>query len=92
MRVERADVSKVKDRFKTIKRNLDTKKTKIVTDAFTEYDSRLTDYAFDEERRKKQKKEEILARKAEREQAELETVDPEIASLLGFGGFGTSKK
>ena len=33
-----------------------------------------------------------MAKKLEKEAAEMESADPEIAELLGFGGFGGSKK
>jgi len=44
--------------------------------------------ALDEDQRKKRKRQEAEARRLEREAADLETADPEIAALMGFGSFG----
>ena len=92
MRVERADVSKVKDRLKTIKRNLEDTKNKPAISAVEEYEARISLQLLEEENRKRQKREAAQAKKIEMEARELETADPEIAELLGFNGFGSSKK
>jgi len=91
MRVERADVSKVKDRLKVIKRNLDDTKNTPAKSAVEEYEARIALQLIEEETRKRQRRESAQAKRIERETLELETADPEIAELLGFNGFGSSK-
>ena len=61
--------------------------------AMADYDSRIAKQLADEELRKRQKKEAEQRKKQEQlEAAEEEAIDPEIAALMGFGGFGGSKK
>mmetsp|Transcript_37429 Transcript_37429/g.38110 ORF Transcript_37429/g.38110 Transcript_37429/m.38110 type:complete len:218 (-) Transcript_37429:56-709(-) len=92
MRVERADANTVKERLKTLKRKIvDVSKT-TPTHAIDDYETRLAQQVVEEENKKKLRKEQQLAKKIERDAAELESADPEIAELLGFGGFGGSKK
>lgn len=46
-----------------------------------------------EARRKRQKKEaKRLAKKKQQEEEDLNFEDPEMAAMMGFGGFGSSKK
>lgn len=66
--------------------------TFISTIAIEEYESRLTAQHLEKEAAKKRRKDEVAAKKQERELVELESCDPELAELLGFGGFGSSKK
>jgi U4/U6.U5 tri-snRNP component SNU23 len=91
MRVERADVSKVKERLDMLKRKIVEKQTAPVKSAVDDYEERLAVIEAEEEFRKKKKKEDLIARKKEKEIAEMESVDPEIAAMMGFGGFGSSK-
>eukprot|EP00596_Hydrurales_sp_CCMP1899_P011317 CAMPEP_0119038556 /NCGR_PEP_ID=MMETSP1177-20130426/7539_1 /TAXON_ID=2985 /ORGANISM="Ochromonas sp, Strain CCMP1899" /LENGTH=88 /DNA_ID=CAMNT_0007001289 /DNA_START=105 /DNA_END=371 /DNA_ORIENTATION=- len=88
MRVERADVSKVKDRLSNIKRKIDDSLNKKPTSAVEDYESKVAAQMADEELRKRRKKEDEQAKKREREAAELETIDPDIAAMMGFGKFG----
>ena len=88
MRTERADVSKVKDRLSSIKRKIDDSLTRKSTSAVEEYESKVAAQVADEEIRKRRKKSDEIAKKKEREAAELETMDPEIAAMMGFGKFG----
>jgi U4/U6.U5 tri-snRNP component SNU23 len=88
MRVERADVSAVKDRLQTIKRKLDEGRTKAVTSAEDDYEARLAVQVAEDELRKRRRKDEMEAKKKEREAAELESIDPEIAAIMGFGKLG----
>eukprot|EP01041_Mallomonas_annulata_P006745 gene6745-13667_t len=92
MRVERADTEKVKERLKSLKRNIEECSKGSRLNAVDDYEARLAQQLMEEENKKKQKKEQAAAKQREREAAELEAADPEIASLLGFGGFGGSKK
>lgn len=88
MRTERADVTKVKERLLGIKRKIDDSITRKATSAVEEYESKVATQVADDEIRKRKKKEEEAAKKAEREAAELDTMDPEIAAIMGFGKFG----
>ena len=88
MRTERADVSKVKDRLTNIKRKIDDSLTRKSTSAIDEYESKVASQVADDEIRKRRKKEDEAAKRREKEAAELETMDPEIAAMMGFGKFG----
>lgn len=88
MRTERADVTKVKERLSNIKRKIDDSITRKNTSAVEEYESKVAAQVADDEIRKRKKKEDDASRKREREAAELETIDPEIAAMMGFGKFG----
>ena len=88
MRTERADVTKVKERLLGIKRKIDDSITRKGTSAVEEYESKAASQVADDEIRKRRKKEEEAAKKKEREAAELDTMDPEIAAIMGFGKFG----
>jgi len=92
MRVERASVDQVKERFRTIRRRLEEEKSKVKVSAVDEYEARIAQQLIEEEEKKKKKRELALAKKTEKEAAELENADPEIAEILGFVGFGGSKK
>lgn len=91
MRVERVGVDAVRNRLEIIKRKIDESKTNIKVSPEDEYNSRIAIQITQDENRKKKKKEEIIAKKIEAEQAELETMDPEIAAMMGFGGFGKKR-
>ena len=92
MRVEKSNVSQVSDRINALKRKMeDAKKPR--PSAMADYESRIAKQLADEELRKRQKKEAEQRKKQEQlEAAEEEVIDPEIAALMGFGGFGGSKK
>jgi U4/U6.U5 tri-snRNP component SNU23 len=91
MRVERANTDQVKSRIDMLKQKISAK-NQPVTSALESYNSRLAEQALEGEQMKRQKKEQAAAKKKEREAAEMEDIDPEIAAMLGFGGFGSSKK
>jgi U4/U6.U5 tri-snRNP component SNU23 len=84
MKVERSSLDQVKERFNKNKRKGEEKKE--------EYDlhSQVKSHAQAEEERKEQRK------KRKRQQQQEETQDnggeDEMARLMGFGGFGGSKK
>lgn len=94
MRSERSNVDQVKDKLDSLKRKIEeqSKKSASKTSAIEEYESRLTAQHLEKEATKKRRKDEVAAKKQERELVELEGCDPELAELLGFGGFGSSKK
>ncbi len=87
MRVERADVTKVKNKIDSLKRKPDSVDTSNDVNPFDKHEERINNYIDDEEKRKKAKKERELALKKEKEASELESMDPEVAALMGFGGF-----
>lgn len=91
MRVERADVTKVKERLTNLKRNIDESVNNKVISALDSYDARIADQVAQEEIRKKRKQNE-KAKKDEKIIAEIEYADPVIAALMGFGGFTKGKK
>lgn len=91
MRVERANVDKVKERLGLLKKTIIDKDTTPVLSAGDAYERKLALQVAEEEIQKRRKKEEALAKKREREEAEMEDIDPEIAALMGFGSF-TKKK
>jgi len=92
MRVERADVDRVKDRLQGMKRKMDECSRAKPVSAVDDYEYRLAQQLVEDENKKKQRKDQAAAKKLEKEAAEMESADPEIAELLGFGGFGGSKK
>ncbi|XP_008652445.2 zinc finger matrin-type protein 2-like [Zea mays] len=88
MRVERASLEQVQKRFEALKKRKDLS-------AFTEedLDERIMKQQQEEEERKRQRKEKKKEKKREQAtQHEPEDVDPDIAAMIGFGGFGSSKK
>jgi hypothetical protein len=88
MRVERAGVDRVKERLDALKRKVAEQNNERPS-AIEEYDTRVAVIRTTEENRKKKRREEEIARKREEETAEMESgIDPEIAQLMGFEGFG----
>ncbi|CAN6346455.1 unnamed protein product, partial [Urochloa humidicola] len=88
MRVERASLEQVQKRFEALKKRKDPS-------TFTEQDldERIMKQQQEEEERKRQRKEKKKEKKREQAaQHEPEDVDPDIAAMMGFGGFGSSKK
>ncbi|KAH7440564.1 hypothetical protein KP509_04G112900 [Ceratopteris richardii] len=85
MRVERATLKQVQERFESLKRRK--------TD-FTEQDfeTRLVKQQEEEEERKRRRKEKKKEKKREKLLEEEPPDDAEVAALMGFGGFGTTKK
>lgn len=91
MRVERASIDKVQDRLAALKKAVSEKAGQIKPSAIDEHNQRVSAAISEEEERKRKKKEE-RARKDEALEKDLEDADPEMAALLGFGGFNSSKK
>ena len=82
MKVERSSLDQVKDRFNKNKRKNEEKKE--------DYDlqSQVKNQAESEKDRKEQRK----RRKKEKHDESFDCGDDEMAKLMGFGGFGGSKK
>ena len=92
MKVEQSSLEQVKGRFEQNKRKLEQR------DQEGRYDleERTEELKREEEREKLRKKELEREKKRKRleesEQAVAETLDPEVSSVMGFGGFGGSRK
>ncbi|KAL4592621.1 hypothetical protein LXL04_005623 [Taraxacum kok-saghyz] len=87
MRVERASLEQVQQRFENLKKRKDP-------GTFTEQDldDRILKQQQEEEERKKQKRERKKEKNKEKAVKEEVEVDPDVAAMMGFGGFGSSKK
>lgn len=87
MRAERATVDQVRQRFEVLKKQ----KT---TGSFTEQDldERIIKQQQEEEERKHQRRERKKEKKKEKAAEEEPEIDPDVAAMMGFGGFGSSKK
>ena len=89
MRVERASLQQVQERFETLKR----KKT---TGGFTELDldTRIQKQQEEDEERKRTRKEKKKEKKREKEVKEDlgDGFDSSVAAMMGFEGFSSSKK
>ncbi|KAK7847345.1 uncharacterized protein LOC112005676 [Quercus suber] len=87
MRVERASVDQVKQRFEILKKRR-------VPGSFTEQDldERILKQQQEEEERKRQRREKKKEKKREKVAEEETEMDPDVAEMMGFGGFRSSKK
>ncbi|KAL6142541.1 hypothetical protein ACLB2K_060821 [Fragaria x ananassa] len=87
MRVERASLEQVQSRFEKLKK----RKTDM---PFTEQDldERILKLQQEEEERKRQRREKKKEKKKEKVDEEEIEIDPDVAAMMGFGGFGSSKK
>ncbi|KAA8545233.1 hypothetical protein F0562_020017 [Nyssa sinensis] len=87
MRVERASLQQVQERFERLKKRKDT-------GSFTEqdFDERILKQQQEEEERKRQHRERKKEKKKEKAAEEEPEIDPDVAAMMGFGGFGSSKK
>merc|ERR1711872_82436 len=87
MRIERSSLDQVKARFSINKRKLEEKKKEY------DFDQRMQELKEEEERSKEYRKEKKKEkkRKLETDNSELGG-DPEMMAMMGFAGFGSSKK
>ncbi|KAF5746710.1 hypothetical protein HS088_TW06G00884 [Tripterygium wilfordii] len=88
MRVERASLEQVQQRFEVLKKRKPP-------GSFTEQDldERILRQQQEDEEQKRQRREKKKEKKKEKAAVEEETeLDPEVAAMMGFGGFGSSKK
>ncbi|CAM9293484.1 unnamed protein product [Hapterophycus canaliculatus] len=96
MRVERSTVTQVKDRLKMHKQREEDRISGALRkpSAEDEFDSRVRESEDNEERRKRQKKEakRSAKRKQQEEEEAMEFQDPDMAAMMGFGGFGGGSK
>ena len=96
MRVERVGPDKVKERIAMLKRKADEMKSGVIQtnrpSAIEEYDNKLAERELQMEMEKRRKKDDLIAKKKEQEAIEFERIDPDIAEMMGFGGFSTKKR
>ncbi|GAA0175372.1 RNA processing factor [Lithospermum erythrorhizon] len=87
MRVERASLEQVQQRFESLKKRKDP-------GSFSEqdFDERILKQQLEEEERKRERREKKKEKKREKTVEEEPEEDPDVAALMGFGGFRTSKK
>jgi len=87
MRIERSSLDQVKQRFEVNKQKLNEQKKKY------DLDKRIQELHEEEDRMKEYRRENRLKRKrkAETETSEQD-VDADMAAMMGFSGFGSSKK
>lgn len=87
MRVERATLQQVQERFEKLK-----KKKSDVGFTEQEFEERIKKQEEEEEERRRLKKEKKKEKKREKAAEEEPEGDADVAALMGFGGFGSSKK
>jgi len=87
MKVERSSLDQVKARFSANKRKLEEKKKEY------DFDTRMEELRAEEERNREYKKEKRKEKKRRGNEDEFGGGgDPEMMALMGFSGFGGSKK
>merc|ERR1712083_1085227 len=84
MKVERSSLSQVKDRFAANKRKLDEKKKEY------DFDARMAELKEEEERAKEYRRDKKKKKKQD-DDGEF-AGDADMMAMMGFGGFGGSKK
>ena len=95
MRVEKVDVDIVKSKLDALKKrkvDAETNGPAVRMSAVVEHEARIATQQLEDELARKRRKEEAELRRIEKEALDLEVADPEISALMGFGGFGGSKK
>jgi len=85
MKVERSSLDQVKKRFEMNKKKKEEKKRQY------DFDERMKEMKQEEERFKAYRKEKKKAKKRKTEET-FEGIDNDMAAMMGFGGFGSSKK
>ncbi|KAK8545962.1 hypothetical protein V6N13_067206 [Hibiscus sabdariffa] len=87
MRVERASLQQVQERFEQLKKRK-------APGSFSEQDldERIMKQQEEEEERRRQRRERKKEKKKEKAAEEEPEIDPDVAAMMGFGGFGSSKK
>lgn len=86
MKIERSSLDSVKKRFELNKKKMEEKKK--------EYDmaARMQEIAEEEEKLKEYRREKRKEKRKAEEMSEEQEPQNEIASIMGFSGFGSSKK
>ncbi|KAG1326201.1 putative zinc finger matrin-type protein 2 [Cocos nucifera] len=99
MRVERATLQQVQERFETLKKRKapgSFTEQVILMNSYviaSDLDERILKQQQEEEERKRQRRERKKEKKKEKAvQDESEDIDPDVAAMMGFGGFRSSKK
>ncbi|XP_036845222.1 zinc finger matrin-type protein 2 isoform X1 [Oncorhynchus mykiss] len=85
MRVERSSLDQVKKRFEVNKKKIEEKQTEY------DFEERMKELREEEEKAKAYKKEKQKEKKRKAEE-DLFEEDDEMAAVMGFSGFGSSKK
>jgi len=100
MRVERVTVDKVKDRLEALKRKVSEQSrraSEAPTPAIVQYDAKMAERSqLDDVERKRRKDEKEQRKRSKLISDEAEgshgiDVDADVTSMMGFGGFGTTK-
>lgn len=88
MKIERSSLSDVKKRFEMNKKKQDEKKKEY------DFEERMKELKEEEEKQKAYRKEKRKAqkRKAHGDFEDHTGLDPDMAAVMGFSGFGTTKK
>uniref|UniRef100_T1JIL1 U1-type domain-containing protein n=1 Tax=Strigamia maritima TaxID=126957 RepID=T1JIL1_STRMM len=88
MRIERSSLDQVKKRFEVIKKKQEEKSAEY------NFDQRMQELREEEEKVKEYRREKRKERKRKAAEAleEFNDVDPEMAAVMGFEGFGSAKR
>lgn len=86
MKIERSTLSQVQKRFEANKKKMDEKKKQY------DFDQRMQELKEEEEKMKAYKKEKKKRKRKAAEDLGAELEDSDVAAMMGFGGFGGSKK
>ncbi|XP_022084530.1 zinc finger matrin-type protein 2-like [Acanthaster planci] len=87
MKVERSTLDQVKRRFELNKRKKEEKKKDY------DFESRMQELREEEAKQKAYRKEKRQERKRKAEDDDLDSgLDPDMAAMMGFSGFGSTKK
>ncbi|KAK3099774.1 hypothetical protein FSP39_009474 [Pinctada imbricata] len=86
MKIERSTLDQVKKRFEMNKKKMDDKKKDY------DFEERLKELKEEEEKQKAYKREKRKDRKRKHDTDGGESQDSDMAALMGFSGFGSSKK
>jgi len=97
MRVERVGVDKVRERLEQQKRQAEESLARTKKSAIDEYEGKLKqneeELAAWKQKRKEQREAEKKSKAEEEEDDdEVEGMDPDMAAMMGFSGFGGGKK
>nr|AHZ63131.1 zinc finger matrin-type protein 2-like protein [Mesobuthus gibbosus] len=86
MRVERSTLEQVKKRFEMNRKKLDEKKKEY------DFEQRMQELRDEEEKLKEYRRERRKERKRKCQDSRDDDIDPEMAAIMGFSEFGSSKK
>ncbi|CAH1777747.1 unnamed protein product [Owenia fusiformis] len=87
MRVERSSLDQVKKRFEANKKKMEEKKKDY------DFEERMKELKEEEEKQRAYRREKRKAQKRKADDTETGgNMDPDMAALMGFSGFGSSKK